>query len=225
MVSLAGWIVIVFFGVAIVPLQPVEHEDFDFQLSYHQDSRHYVIDVAPALPDSGFELRRGNDQWILAEGVVLKPAEVQSLAEAVRGADDVAYSLSVKGGGLDGQSAVGAAHPSVLGPGPIDWWPSAVRTALWAPLGLDAGYQWLLLGVSVGLVIGGSQALARSLFAQITPQSRSGEFFSFFGSMSRASSVLGPTLVHRGDGGFRHPRGRDGHPGDHCCWAPLRYAG
>ena len=36
--------------------------------------------------------------------------------------------------------------------------------------------------------------MARSLFAQITPQSRSGEFFSFFGSMSRASSVLGPTL-------------------------------
>ena len=43
-------------------------------------------------------------------------------------------------------------------------------------------------------VIGGSQALARSLFAQITPQSRSGEFFSFFGFMSRASSVFGPMI-------------------------------
>ena len=194
MVSLAGWIVIVFFGVAIVPLQPVEHEDFDFQLSYRQDSRHYVIDVAPSLPDSGFELRWVGEQWTLAEGAALKPAAVQRLTEAVRGSENVSYSLSVQGGDLGGQSATGPAHPSVLGPGPIDWWPSAVRTALWAPLGLDAGYQWLLLGVSVGLVIGGSQALARSLFAQITPQSRSGEFFSFFGSMSRASSVLGPTL-------------------------------
>ena len=46
----------------------------------------------------------------------------------------------------------------------------------------------------VGLIIGGSQALARSLFAQITPPSRSGEFFAFFGFMSRASSVLGPIL-------------------------------
>ena len=46
----------------------------------------------------------------------------------------------------------------------------------------------------VGLVIGGSQALARSLFAQITPESRSGEFFSFFGFMSRASSVFGPMM-------------------------------
>jgi len=42
--------------------------------------------------------------------------------------------------------------------------------------------------------MGGSQALARSLFAQIAPQSRSGEFFSFFGFMSRASSVIGPML-------------------------------
>ena len=194
MVSLAGWIVIVFFGVAIVPLSPSDHEHFDFQLSYRQNANLYVIDIAPSLPDSGFELRWGNEEWVLTEGAALKPAAVRSLTEAVRGSDEVAYSLSVQGGDLDGQSAVGPAHPSVLGPGPIDWWPSAVRTALWAPLGLDAGYQWLLLGVSVGLVIGGSQALARSLFAQITPQSRSGEFFSFFGSMSRASSVLGPTL-------------------------------
>ena len=38
------------------------------------------------------------------------------------------------------------------------------------------------------------KALARSLFSQISPESRSGEFFSFFGFMSRASSVFGPIL-------------------------------
>ena len=59
---------------------------------------------------------------------------------------------------------------------------------------MPAGYQWLLLGVNVGLVMGGSQALARSLFSQISPETRSGEFFSFFGFMSRASSVFGPIL-------------------------------
>ena len=46
----------------------------------------------------------------------------------------------------------------------------------------------------MGGVIGGSQALARSLFSQITPIARSGEFFSFFGFMSRASAVFGPLL-------------------------------
>ena len=43
-------------------------------------------------------------------------------------------------------------------------------------------------------MLGGSQALARSLFAQITPEARSGEFFSFFGFVTRASAVFGPTL-------------------------------
>ena len=52
----------------------------------------------------------------------------------------------------------------------------------------------MLLGLLVGLVMGGSQALARSLFTQISPETRSGEFFSFFGFMSRASSVFGPLL-------------------------------
>ena len=42
--------------------------------------------------------------------------------------------------------------------------------------------------------MGGSQALARSLFAQIAPQAKSAEFFSFFGFMGRASSVFGPMI-------------------------------
>ena len=81
-----------------------------------------------------------------------------------------------------------------LGSGPIDWWPLFVRDNVWAPLGFDVGYQWIMVGAIAGLVLGGSQALARSLFAQITPETRSGEFFSFFGFMSRASSVFGPML-------------------------------
>ncbi len=95
---------------------------------------------------------------------------------------------------MDGETAISPAHPSALGSGLVDWWPATVREVLWKPLGLAVGYQWLLLGVLVGLVIGGSQALARSLFAQITPGSRSGEFFSFFGFISRTSSVFGPML-------------------------------
>ena len=193
-VSLVAWTVIVLFGVAIVPLSPRDHSDFDFQLAYIPASGDYVIEVAPDLPEEGLELEGRGDTWLLGEGAVLKPRAVQNLPDAIRDAREFEYSLSVRGGELDGQSAVGVAHPSVLGPGLIDRWPSIVRGYLWEPLGLQVGYQWLLLGVLVGLVIGGSQALARSLFAQITPESRSGEFFSFFGFMSRASSVFGPMM-------------------------------
>ena len=192
-VSLVGWIGIVLFGVALAPLPPGEHADYDFQLSYREASGDYLVEAAPDL-DEAFELRWEGEYWSLEEGAALSVGTLRNLPEAVRESEDVEYSLSILGGGLDGESAVGPAHPSVLGAGPIDWWPSLVRGVLWSPLGIDVGYQWLLLGVLVGCIIGGSQALARSLYAQITPERRSGEFFSFFGFISRASSVLGPTI-------------------------------
>ncbi len=46
--------------------------------------------------------------------------------------------------------------------------------------------------VLVGLVMGGSQAAARSLFASFTPVQRSAEFFSFYGIAGRISATLGP---------------------------------
>ncbi len=190
-VALAGWIVIVLFGVGIAPLSPAKHEDFDFQLSYREDMGNYVVNAAP---DSDVELHWRGERWTLSAGATLSPERARGLHEAVQSTEDLEYSLSIRGGYLDGASAVGPAHTSVMGGGPIDWWPSLVRSALWKPFGLDAGYQWLLLGLAVGLVIGGSQALARSLFARITPQARSGEFFSFFGFITRASSVFGPMI-------------------------------
>ena len=129
-----------------------------------------------------------------SDGDVLSSRRVSSLSESVRLSENSAYSISIEGGALDGEKNVGQLHPSTLGSGALDWWPTLVRDTLWKPLGLDAGYQFLLLGVFTGMVIGGSQALARSLFAQITPETRSGEFFSFFGFMSRASAVFGPIL-------------------------------
>ena len=139
---------------------------------------------------------RQEEQWrdeghAVEEGALLTPSQAERLLEGVRRSEHSAYAVSVDGGALDGETGVGAQHPSNLGDGPIDWWPRLLREKLWAPLGLDVGYQWLALGASVGLVLGGSQALARSLFAQITPEARSGEFFSFFGFVTRASAVLG----------------------------------
>ena len=46
----------------------------------------------------------------------------------------------------------------------------------------------------MGLIMGGSQALARSIFAYIIPISMSGQFFGFFGLVSRVSAVFGPML-------------------------------
>ena len=69
-----------------------------------------------------------------------------------------------------------------------------MKNNIWGPLNLSVDMQWLTLGTMVGLVLGGSQSLARSFFSYMTPQSRSGEFFGFFGFVSRTSAVFGPML-------------------------------
>ena len=199
MATLLGWIVIVLFGVAVVALIPDKHGAFDYQLDYQPEAGHYQVTAAPALDDS--ELQRGWRQELAALGLAdlttgdSISADLAGQLAALTGRSDQAmHGVSIAGGPWDGTMAVGWRHPSSLGRGPVDWWPELVRRLVWAPLGLAAPYQWLLLGVGVGLVMGGSQALARSLFAQIAPVTRSGEFFSFFAFMSRLSSVIGPIL-------------------------------
>ena len=191
-VALVGWIGIVVVGVSLAPLTPTEHGDFEIQFEYREASGDYVAEVV--ADDDGYELTWRDQYWRVEEGYAFRASAIEGLAEAVRDAPGVNFAVSVRGGPLDGASAVGESHPSVLGGGPVDWWPSLMRDLVWAPLGLAVGPQWLLLGAMVGWVIGGSQALARSLFAQVTPERRSGEFFAFFGFIGRASSVFGPTI-------------------------------
>ncbi len=192
-VSLLGWVVIVLFGVSVVPLEPRSHQDFEVQIEYRAGDGRYVVAAAPdsedPIPDSG---ALGPDD--LRVGSSLAPEPLQAILREAGEGSDYEYAISVGGGPLDGEAVIGGGHAASIGEGPVDFWPRLMRDRVWYPLGLDAGYQWLILGVLVGSVIGGSQALARSLFSQIAPRSRSGEFFSFFGFMSRASAVFGPTL-------------------------------
>ena len=45
-----------------------------------------------------------------------------------------------------------------------------------------------------GNPLGGSQGLARSLFGQIVPETRSTEFYSFLGFFNKVAAFLGPAL-------------------------------
>ena len=51
-----------------------------------------------------------------------------------------------------------------------------------------------VLGAVVGLVLGGSQALSRSLYGSMIPEESSAEFFGFFTVFSKASAVAGTTV-------------------------------
>ena len=51
------------------------------------------------------------------------------------------------------------------------------------------------LAVVLGLVQGGVQALSRSLFSQLIPPGKDGEYFGFLNMLGKAAAVLGPLLV------------------------------
>jgi MFS transporter, UMF1 family len=57
-----------------------------------------------------------------------------------------------------------------------------------------APLPFMLLGACIGIVLGGSQALSRSLFAQLVPAGREAEYFGFYEISDRGTSWLGPLL-------------------------------
>jgi UMF1 family MFS transporter len=71
-------------------------------------------------------------------------------------------------------------------------WTLVVLSAFWLPAG-QAGL-FMLLGAAIGIVLGGSQALSRSLFSQLIPAGREAEYFGFYGISDKGSSWLGPLV-------------------------------
>lgn len=57
----------------------------------------------------------------------------------------------------------------------------------------EASEFWILGGV-IAIILGGSQALSRSLFASMVPKQQSAEFFGFFTISSRFAAIFGPLL-------------------------------
>jgi UMF1 family MFS transporter len=59
---------------------------------------------------------------------------------------------------------------------------------------LNSTIEYWLLAWMVAIVQGGSQALSRSIYAAMSPASKSGEFFGLFGVMEKFSAIIGPLL-------------------------------
>jgi UMF1 family MFS transporter len=65
--------------------------------------------------------------------------------------------------------------------------------AVWGYI-LNSVIEFWYLAWMVAVVQGGSQALSRSLYAGMSPASKSGEFFGLFGVMEKFSTLLGPLV-------------------------------
>ncbi len=57
-----------------------------------------------------------------------------------------------------------------------------------------AELEFWILGVFIAVVLGGSQALSRSMFSQMVPKDKEAEFFSIYEISERGTSWMGPFL-------------------------------
>jgi UMF1 family MFS transporter len=71
-------------------------------------------------------------------------------------------------------------------------WCAVVALGYLLPVGRFLPF--LALAVLIGLVLGGSQALSRSLFSQLIPRGREAEYFSLYQCAERGTSWLGTLL-------------------------------
>jgi UMF1 family MFS transporter len=73
-------------------------------------------------------------------------------------------------------------------------WSFVVIYAYFGMKGSSRVLEFTLLGVVIGIVLGGSQAISRSLFAQMIPLGKEAEFYSFYEISDRGTSWIGPLV-------------------------------
>ncbi|HTP00758.1 MAG TPA: MFS transporter, partial [Anaerolineales bacterium] len=73
-------------------------------------------------------------------------------------------------------------------------WSFVVIYAYFGMRGDNRVLEFTLLGVVIAVVLGGSQAISRSLFAQMIPEGKEAEFYSFYEVSDRGTSWIGPLL-------------------------------
>ena len=220
--SLICWCVVIVGALSFAPLELKDHEDYDIQYTWDEDAGTYVAEAREgvnniaALPDDDEQkwalenrdilpVQKNEDvrdddavEWAFDDdgapvkvNVILTADSLDKWSDSM---DDSRFSYSIEGGEFGDQTGLGVNHPTSLGDGVLDFIPDTARSLIWAPLGITVFFQFLLLGVFAGALLGGSQGLARSMFGQMVPETRSAEFFGFFGFFGKVAALLGPLI-------------------------------
>ncbi|MGB8981408.1 MAG: MFS transporter, partial [Anaerolineales bacterium] len=73
-------------------------------------------------------------------------------------------------------------------------WLGVVLYAFFGLRSESRAMEFFILGAFIALVMGGSQAISRSLFAQMIPAGKEAEFYSFYEVSERGTSWTGPLI-------------------------------
>ena len=79
----------------------------------------------------------------------------------------------------------------------IGLWSVVLTWGYFVPAGQPAPF-FLLAGL-IGLVLGGTQALSRSLYGSMIPEAASAEFYGFFSVFEKFSAIIGPFIFFFAD--------------------------
>lgn len=220
--SLVCWCFVIVGALSFAPLELENHDEYDMQYLFNEETGMYDaiaregVNPIAALPEDD------EQQWALEHEAVLPVQEntdyksgyavewafdsdgnavnvsvdltADALAALEATMEDSRFSYSIEGGEFANTTGLGVNHPTSLGDGLLDFIPKTARALVWAPLGMSVFFQFLLLGVFGGALLGGSQGLARSMFGQMVPETRSAEFFGFFGFFGKVAALLGPLI-------------------------------
>lgn len=220
--SLVCWCFVIVGALSFAPLELENHEEYDVQYSWDEGNSTYTaiaregVNPIAALPDDdeqqwaltyeeALPVQKNANyklgyavEWAFDDNGKSIPVVVNlsatSLASLEATMDESRFSYSIEGGELGNNTGLGVNHPTSLGDGMLDFIPETARNFVWAPLGMTVFFQFLLLGVFAGALLGGSQGLARSMFGQMVPETRSAEFFGFFGFFGKVAALLGPLI-------------------------------
>ena len=137
------------------------------------------------------------EEETVAEEVIpsINAENATAMVAAFDGTNDHRWSIIFVGGPESGADEIGDTHPTNVDQGGLaDGYASWMRSNLWEPLGMGVTAQWITLGMFVGVAMGAAGAQARSMFSMLIPETRTSEFFGFFGFLGKSAAMIGTFL-------------------------------
>ncbi|MFD9434422.1 MFS transporter [Streptomyces sp. NPDC060002] len=130
-------------------------------------------------------------QTVISQASVYGSEELGLSQSTLIGAVLLVQVLAVAGAlGMGRLARTYGAKRTILGS--LAAWTLTLGAGYFLPAGAPVGF--FLLAAAIGLVLGGSQALSRSLFSHLVPPGKEAEYFSAYEMSDRGMSWLGPLL-------------------------------
>ncbi|MCX6401089.1 MAG: MFS transporter [Propionibacteriales bacterium] len=203
----AAWTIIPWRGIKQHAPTAVEHVEggllarsFGQLLATLKDLRNYPVALTFLLAYLFF-----NDgiQTVIASAAIFGEKELGFETGTVLGTYLLVQLVAVGGAIGFGRLAARRGAKNVVLGGLVIWM-AIVTAALFIPE--KTLWPFLLLAVAIGVVLGGTQALARSYFSLFIPKGKEAEYFSLYHAMDRGTSWLGTLtfgLVYQLSGSYR----------------------